>query len=135
MLTKCFIIGNVVRKPELKMGKSGVEFCNFSVATREKKDVPPIFWSVDAFSSSAKFAVDWLDKGSLVLVEGSLKMDVWEKDGQKRERIKISASNVRSLGRKEDSKETQPTLEETKAFGNIDWSSPHSKPKDFTTPF
>lgn len=119
MLTKCFIIGNVGRKPELKMMPNGTEVCEFSVATREKKDDKPTFWAINAFAHSARFAAEYLDKGSLVLVEGHMRIDTWEKDGQKREKFKITASNIRGLGRKE-------------ADGNAKQAS---DAKEFTDPF
>ena len=112
MLTKVFIVGNIGKKPELKVGKSGTEFCNFTVATREKKDAEPDWWNITAFNHGARFVANYLDKGSLVLVEGSMSVEKYlDKDGNKRETVKINANNIRGLGRKEEASSAESTAE------------------------
>jgi single-strand DNA-binding protein len=39
-----------------------------------------------------------MTKGTQVAVEGELRLDRWEQDGQKRSKVKIIANNVQLLG-------------------------------------
>ena len=65
----------------------------------EKKD-DCLFVDVTVWGKTAESCAEYLDKGSEVLVEGRLKMEQWEKDGQKRSKIGVVASNVQFLGRR-----------------------------------
>ena len=53
-----------------------------------------------ALGPQAEIAGEYLTKGSPVLIEGRLKLDQWEKDGQKRSKLRVVAENMRMLGGK-----------------------------------
>ena len=58
------------------------------------------FVDVTLWGRTAEIAGEYLGKGSSVLVEGRLKLDSWEKDGQKRSKLRVVAENMRMLGGK-----------------------------------
>ena len=43
-------------------------------------------------------AGEYLKKGSPILVEGRLKLDTWESDGQKRSKLKVIGEPMQMLG-------------------------------------
>lgn len=103
--------GNLVRDIQLKTIGQG-EVAEFTVAVNRRwksKDGTvqerTAFVSVCAWGAQAKACAGHLAKGSLVLVEGELVQETWEKDGQKREKTKVMASHVHFIGPK---REAQP---------------------------
>jgi single-strand DNA-binding protein len=46
-------------------------------------------------------ANEYLSKGSNILIEGRLKLDTWEKDGQKRSKLRVVADKMQMLGARE----------------------------------
>ena len=62
------------------------------------------FVDVTLWGSEAQFASDYLGKGSTVLIEGKLKTDKWEKDGQTFSKLKVVASKLESMGKKYDTR-------------------------------
>jgi len=49
------------------------------------------------WGEQAERKAEYLQKGRLVFVEGRLRMDEWEKDGQKRRELKVVATHVQLL--------------------------------------
>lgn len=100
-LNKVFILGNLTRDPELKAMPSGVNVCNFSVATNRvfkdrngQKQEQTEFHNIVAFGRSADIIGQYLKKGSSVLVEGRIQTRSWEKDGKKNYRTEVIADNI-----------------------------------------
>lgn len=58
------------------------------------------FFNVTIWGKTAENLKPYLTKGKQICVEGYLKQDRWEKDGQKQSRISIVADNVQLLGGK-----------------------------------
>ena len=78
-LNRVEIIGRLGRDPELKYSQSGAAICRLNVATdesytdREGNRVQKAEWhSVVVFQKAAEHCSQYLSKGSLVFVEGSL---------------------------------------------------------------
>ena len=101
-LNKAFIIGNLVRDPELKALPSGTKVCSFSVATNRSfkdkdgnKQDSTEFHNVSAFARVAELVAQYMKKGSQVYVEGRLQTRSWDgKDGEKKYRTEIIADTV-----------------------------------------
>ena len=55
-----------------------------------------------AWRQLAEFAGQWLKKGQLVIVEGSLSTRTWEQDGEKKYIVEIIADNITMLGGKDN---------------------------------
>ena len=57
------------------------------------------------FGQTAKIAGDYVKKGSQLAIEGSIEYQSWEKDGEKKYKTVINASNINLLGSKKDQAE------------------------------
>jgi single-strand DNA-binding protein len=106
MLNKTLIIGNLTRDPEVKQLNGGNFVFNCAIAVSEKwKDKntgeqkeDTTFTEIKAFGKLAEIMGGMLHKGSKVLVEGPLKLDMWDDDnGQKRQRHYIRVENFEAL--------------------------------------
>ena len=60
------------------------------------------YFDITIWGKTAENLKPYLNKGKQICVEGHLKQDRWEKDGQKMSRITIVAENTRLLGGKSD---------------------------------
>ena len=104
---KVILIGNVTRDVELRQaGNTSVCDLGMAVNDRVKRDgqwtEEATFVNVTLWGRTAEVAQQFLSKGSPVLVEGRLKMDQWEQDGQKRSKLKIVGDKMQMLGSKSE---------------------------------
>ncbi len=113
-MNRVFLIGNLGKNPELKITPSGVQVCQFSLATSEKRRDPTTDQIVDitewhnivAFGKTAELCSRYLKKGSQVFVEGKIQSRKWQDaQGQTRTSVEIIASNVRFLSRNQEQPE------------------------------
>lgn len=117
--------GNLARDPELRTVNTGgkqTSVVNFTVATSREftrangtKDKITSFIPCEAWDSGAETIKASFSKGDLVLVEGSIRNDTWEKDGVKHSSLKVRVNNfskITKLKRKSDEEsndvETEP---------------------------
>ena len=63
------------------------------------------FFQITVWGKLAENLKPYLTKGKQICVEGHLKQDRWEKDGQKQSRVSIVADNIQLLGGKSDNSE------------------------------
>jgi single-strand DNA-binding protein len=113
---KAFILGRVVKKPEVRVTGGGQQVANFSVAVNERlgKDKEKAqFFNVVAWGTLGELCGQWLDKGREVLVEGRIDVRLVEKDGVKRTFWDIVARDVQFLsggkGQQSERVEAAPT--------------------------
>jgi len=101
-LNKAFILGNVTREPEVRSLPSGQQVTNFGIATNrfytsgagEKKQETE-FHNVVCFGKLADISARFLNKGSLVLIEGRIKTRNWvNSQGAKQYRTEIIAESM-----------------------------------------
>ena len=103
------ITGNLTKDAELKYTNSGLAIAQFSVAVneREKKGNEyvdrPSFFEVTLFGKYAESINRHLTKGAKVGVQGKLKQERWEVDGDRRQKVKIHADRVDFIGGKKES--------------------------------
>jgi single-strand DNA-binding protein len=117
--------GNLARDPELrqiKVGNKQTSVVNFTVATSREftkadgtQDKITSFINCEAWDSGAEAVASSFKKGDLVMVEGSLRNDSWEKDGVKHSTLKVRVNNFAKLTktskRKDESKSDSENLE------------------------
>lgn len=119
--------GNLARDPELRTinaGNKQTSVVNFTVATSREytkangeKDKITSFINCEAWDSGAEVIGSSFKKGDLVLIEGSLRNDSWEKDGVKHNTIKVRVNNFSKITRLSKNKSTiDETQEEPVAF-------------------
>ena len=108
MVNKVILVGRLGRDPEGRYLPDGTLTVSLSVATdenRKNKDgerQKKTEWHrVVAFGKLAEICEQYLSKGSLVYIEGSLQTRSWEgKDGNKRSTTEIVAKNMQMLDSK-----------------------------------
>jgi single-strand DNA-binding protein len=100
------LVGNLTRDPELRYIPSGTAVSEIGLAVndRVKKGDQWVdettFVDVTLWGRTAEVANEYLSKGSNILIEGRLKLDTWEKDGQKRSKLRVVAEKMQMLGGK-----------------------------------
>jgi single-strand DNA-binding protein len=115
-LNKVMLIGRLGKDPELKYAANGTPVTNFTMATdesytdREGNRVDKAEWHrVVVFSRQAENVANYLHKGSLAYIEGSLQTRDWEdQNGQKRYTTEIKAQRVQFLDPKGRGAEDAP---------------------------
>jgi single-strand DNA-binding protein len=102
-INKVMIFGNLTRDPELRAMPSGMNVCNFSVATNRvfrdrdgKKQEQTDFHNIVVFGRQADTVAQYLKKGSSVYVEGRLQTRSWDDktSGEKKYRTEVIADRV-----------------------------------------
>jgi len=95
----------------MRKTNSGTSVCEFGIAVNERVKSQdgsyadkPVFVDLTAWSQTADFICQYLQKGSPVLVEGRLQLDQWQDrdSGQNRSKLKVVADRVQSLSTKKD---------------------------------
>lgn len=110
MLNKVMIIGRLGKDPELRYMQTGSAVANFNVATdesyndRDGNKVEKTEWhKIVVYGKAAENCHNYLAKGSLVYVEGSLQTRKWQdQQGQDRYTTEVKAQRVQFLDRKGD---------------------------------
>jgi single-strand DNA-binding protein len=117
MLNKVMLIGRLGRDPELRYSQNGAPVATLNLATdesytdREGNKVDRAEWHrVVVFQRSAENCANYLAKGSLIYVEGSLQTRKWQdQQGQDRYTTEVRAHRVQFLDRRGDGgKQPQP---------------------------
>ena len=116
-LNKVQLIGRLGRNPETRFTPKVTKDTNFSLAVgRRWRDSggqvqeDTDWFNIVAWGRLAEICQDYLTKGRLVYIEGRLKTDRYEVDGETRYSTKIVAHNMQMLERKPD--EPEPDLPE-----------------------
>jgi len=114
MINKVILVGRLGKDPEIKSTPGGTTVAKFTMATDERftdksgeKQERTEWHNIVAWSRLAEICGQYLRKGSLVYIEGSIRTDSWEdkESGQKRYRTEIVAREMKMLDRKRDSEE------------------------------
>ena len=103
MYNKAFLIGRLVRDPEMRVTSSGIAVTNFTIAVDrvKRRDVEKSadFIRVVAWRRLAEICGEYLKKGKLVAVEGRLQISSYDKDGEKIYTSEVVAENLQMLDR------------------------------------
>lgn len=100
---RVILVGNLTRDPELRHIPSGTAVCEIGLAVNDRVKRgdqwvdETTFVDVTLWARTAEVAQQYLSKGSPVLIEGRLKLDTWEKDGQKRSKLRVVADKMQML--------------------------------------
>lgn len=103
-LNSVFLIGRLTRDVELTYLQSGSAVARFSLAVNRSTKSgdqwvdEASYFDVSLYGKQAESLKQYLLKGKQIGVQGSLKQDRWEKDGQKFSKVAIIANNVELLG-------------------------------------
>jgi len=137
-LNKVFLVGRLTADPVLRNTPSGQSVCNFGIATNRtwtnketgQKEEEVQYHNIVMWRKLAEIAAQFLNKGSLVLIEGRLATRSWEdpSSGKKLYKTEITAEAMQ-MGPREGG-ETIPRSKpkETELSSDKNESSPEKIP-------
>lgn len=108
---KVILVGNLTRDVEIKFLQSGTAVAEIGLAVNDRVKRgddwvdEATFVDVTVWGRTAEVASEYLSKGSPVLIDGRLKLDQWEHEGQKRSKLKVICEKMQMLGSKRDERE------------------------------
>jgi single-strand DNA-binding protein len=103
-LNRVVLVGRLTRDAETKFIQSGQAVCKFSLAVNRRRKVgdqwedEASFFDAVLWGRSAESMGQYLIKGKQIALDGELRQDRWEQDGQKRSKVEIVVSNIQLLG-------------------------------------
>jgi single-strand DNA-binding protein len=107
-INRVVLVGRLTRDAELRYTASGQPVSNISLAInqRRKRDEQWVdeahFFDAVVWGKTAESLAPYLKKGKQIGVEGELRQNRWEQDGQKRSRVEIFTTNIQLLGSRND---------------------------------
>ncbi len=103
MVNSVVLVGRLGRDPEVRVTSNGIPMCKFAIAVdrpyRTGSGEKITDWlDIVAWRSTAEFCGKYLQKGSLVAVQGQIQVRKWESsEGEPRRAWEIQADNVQLL--------------------------------------
>jgi single-strand DNA-binding protein len=121
-MNKVILKGNLARDPEMKTIKmnNGKEsnVVNFTLAVSRfyqksngEKSKDTTFVLCEGWDSGAEAINKYFKKGDPMLLEGSLKTESWEKEGQRRSLMKVRVSSFEKLRFTDKEEQEELTIE------------------------
>ena len=110
-INKVILVGNLGNDPETRSMPNGSAVTTISIATTEswkdknsgQQQERTEWHRIVFFNRLAEIAGQYLKKGSSVYIEGALRTNQWEKDGQKHYTTEVVANEMQMLGGRGDS--------------------------------
>jgi len=103
-LNHVVLIGRLTRDAELKSTAGGQAVCKFSIAVNRRRkngdqwEDEPNFFDIVVWGRQGESLHQYLVKGKMVGVDGELRQDRWQQDGQNRSKVEIYANYLQLLG-------------------------------------
>ena len=103
-INRVVLVGRLTRDAELKYTANGQAVCKFSIAVNRRKkngdqwEDEANYFDVTLWGRQGEAVNQYLLKGKSVGVDGELRQDRWQQDGQNRSKVEIVASNIQLLG-------------------------------------
>ncbi len=102
---RVILVGNLTRDPELRYTPTNTPVTEIGLAVNDRRKNANGEWveettfvDVTLWARTAEVASEYLTKGSSVMIEGRLKLDTWETDGQKRSKLRVVGERMQMLG-------------------------------------
>lgn len=116
---RVILMGNLTRDVEVRYAQSGTAIGNVSLAVNRhwvqdgQKKEEVTFVEIAFFNKSAETIAQYCKKGSALLIEGRLKLDMWEdkQTGQKRSKLMVIGESFQFVGsgpKSESKSESRP---------------------------
>ncbi|PSN13322.1 single-stranded DNA-binding protein [filamentous cyanobacterium CCT1] len=100
------LVGRVGTDPEVKYFESGTVVCNLTLAVRRRssRDDKPDWFNLELWGKNAEVAANYVRKGSLIGISGSLKLDHWQdrSSGAARSKPVVRVDRLDLLGSRRD---------------------------------
>ena len=101
---RVILVGNLTRDIELRYTTGGTAVTDIGLAVNDRRKTATGEWidettfvDVTLWGRTAEVASEYLSKGSPILVEGRLKLDTWETDGQKKSKLRVVCDRMQML--------------------------------------
>ncbi|MDA8743172.1 single-stranded DNA-binding protein [Rubripirellula amarantea] len=98
------LVGNLTKDIELRYTPGGTAVADVGLAVNDRRKSASGEWveettfvDITMWGRTAEVASEYLGKGSPILVEGRLKQESWETDGQKRSKLKVICERMQML--------------------------------------
>jgi len=102
---RVILVGNITRDIDLRHTQSGLAVTELGLAVNDRRKNQSGEWidettfvDVTLWGRQAEVAGQYLSKGAPVLIEGRLKLDSWEQEGQKRSKLRVVGERMQMLG-------------------------------------
>lgn len=106
------LVGRAGRDPDVRYFESGSVVCKFSLAVdrRSRNNDQPDWFNVEMWGRTAEVAANYVRKGSLIGVTGSLKLDQWtdRATGATRSSPVIRVERLELLGSRKENEGAMP---------------------------
>lgn len=104
MINRVILIGRLTADPEVKFTQSGLAVCRLRLAVERRYktasgEKQTDFIPIVAWRKLAELCGEYIKKGSMIGVDGSMQMNQWEQDGQKRTSYEVLADSIQFLDR------------------------------------
>lgn len=110
-MNKVEILGRITAEPELKKSNNGNSYVRFTLAVdRRSQEKQTDFIRCIAHGKTAEAISKYVHKGNQLCVMGSINVNTYEKDGDKRESWIVSVSEVDFISSKSDSQKNPDDL-------------------------
>lgn len=100
------LVGRVGGDPDVKYFESGNVVCNLTLAVkrRSRNNDQPDWFNLEVWGRNAEVAANYVRKGSLIGVSGSLKLEHWQDraTGAQRSKPVIRVDRLELLGSRRD---------------------------------
>lgn len=113
-MNKVILTGRICKKLELKNLKDDKSVCEFTIATNRIGQEDADFINCIVWNKQAENLVKYQDKGSLIGVEGQLRSERYEHNGQTKYKTYILVSQIEFLSSTKKEEKENPY----EAFGN-----------------
>ncbi len=103
-INRVVLVGRLTRDAELSYTNTGFALTKFSIAINRRKKSgdqwvdEANFFDVILWGKRGEALNQYLTRGQQLAVEGELRQERWEKDGVKRSKVTIEATNIQLLG-------------------------------------
>ena len=128
---RVIVAGNLTRDVELKYTQGGTAVTEIGLAINERRKTKDdeyvdetTFVDVTLWGRTAEVASEYLSKGSPVLIEGRLKLDSWETDGQKRSKLRVVGERMQMLGARPSKRDQDESSQSAQVGSNADDETP-----------
>lgn len=119
MINTVSLGGKIVSDIELRKSKTGLSVIDFRLMFKSAKTKFPLFIDIEVWGNEAEKLASRAKRGDFVVCNGELRRDVWEKDGEERSKIKVTANRAMLVTEKAAQPEPEPIQEpvdDDKAF-------------------
>lgn len=115
---KVLLMGNLTRDPETRTGKTGTSLCTFTLAVSRtfkgqdgSQREETSFVDVTAFGRQGEVIAQYCAKGKPLFVEGRLRLEQWESNGEKRSKLGVILESFQFIGGKGDANNSAPSTQ------------------------